>query len=149
MALRDKMRDSAAPYLRPGETVQAVFGAQTEMTRNGVIGAVIFFSRNEYRMIVVTTERLLVLNAGRLSMARAKGLVAEMPRPALLSPQKGAQCRMAFDGEQVWVRRKFRKDIEAANGAAPLSARSGPYRMVALPIRRRSPAHPHPVRSCR
>ena len=29
MALRDSMRDSAAAYLQPGETVQAVLGAQT------------------------------------------------------------------------------------------------------------------------
>ena len=29
MALRDSMRDSAAPYLHPDEPIQAVFGAQT------------------------------------------------------------------------------------------------------------------------
>ena len=29
MALRDVMRKSAEQYLRPGETVQAIFGAQT------------------------------------------------------------------------------------------------------------------------
>ena len=29
MALRDSMRDSAAQYLRPGEPIQAVIGAQT------------------------------------------------------------------------------------------------------------------------
>jgi hypothetical protein len=29
MSLRDVMRDSAALYLRPGEPVQAVIGAQT------------------------------------------------------------------------------------------------------------------------
>jgi hypothetical protein len=33
MALRDSMRDSAAAYLRPGETVQAVLGAQTASQR--------------------------------------------------------------------------------------------------------------------
>ena len=29
VALRDSMRDSAAQYLRPGEPIQAVIGAQT------------------------------------------------------------------------------------------------------------------------
>jgi hypothetical protein len=29
VALRDSMRESAAPYLRPGEPIQAVIGAQT------------------------------------------------------------------------------------------------------------------------
>jgi len=29
VALRDSMRESAAQYVRPGETIQAVIGAQT------------------------------------------------------------------------------------------------------------------------
>ena len=59
MALRDSMRDSAAPYLRPGETVQAVLGAQTaSQLVAAVSGVFLFLGLNRYRIVAVTSQRV-------------------------------------------------------------------------------------------
>lgn len=47
MALRDSMRDSAAPYLRPGEPLQAVIGAQTaSQWLAGLTGVFVFLFKD-------------------------------------------------------------------------------------------------------
>jgi hypothetical protein len=77
MALRDSMRDSAAEYLRPGETVQAVLGAQTaSQLLAAVSGFFMFLRLNRYRILVITPQRVLILDAGRDSMRTAHGVVA-------------------------------------------------------------------------
>src|SRR5689334_2351179 len=68
MALRDKMAASAAPYMRPGEPVQAIFGGQTASQYLAALGGIFFFlSLNRYRIFVVTPDRILVLDAGKYS----------------------------------------------------------------------------------
>jgi hypothetical protein len=64
MAMRDSMRDSAAEYLRPGETVQAVLGAQTaSQLLAAVSGFFLFLRLNRYRIVAVTSQRVLILDA--------------------------------------------------------------------------------------
>ena len=59
MALRDSMRDSAAEYLQPGETVQAVMGAQTASQWMVPLTGFIFFPLiNKYRIVAVTPKRI-------------------------------------------------------------------------------------------
>ena len=90
MAVRDTMQASAAPYLQPGETVQAVFGAQTaSQWLAALTGVFVFLGLNRYRIVVVTPSRILVLDAGKASMAKAKGLVTELPRSTTLGPPTG------------------------------------------------------------
>src|SRR5216684_4071553 len=49
MSLRDAMRDSAAPYLGPGEPVQAVIGAQTaSQWLAALTGIFVFLGFNHY-----------------------------------------------------------------------------------------------------
>ena len=58
MALRDAMRESAAQYLRPGEPIQAVFGAQTASPLlAGLTGIFVFLGLNKYRIVAVTPDR--------------------------------------------------------------------------------------------
>jgi hypothetical protein len=60
MALRDSMRNSAAEYLRPGETVQAVFGAQTASQLVAEVSGVFkLLALNRYRIVVITPQRVL------------------------------------------------------------------------------------------
>jgi hypothetical protein len=116
MALRDSMRDSAVPYLRPGETVQVVFGAQTaSQLVAAVSGVFLFLGLNRYRIIAVTPQRVLILDTGRASMKTAHGVVAELPRSTRLGPPSGLWHVIPAAGEKLRVHRRFFKDIETAD----------------------------------
>jgi hypothetical protein len=116
MALRDSMRQSAAPYLQPGEPVQAVFGAQTHSQWLAPLtGFIVFRFINHYRIFVVTPRRILVLDAGGASMKKAKGVVTELPRSTRLGPGKGAWHVIGVGTEKLRVHRRFYKDLAAAD----------------------------------
>ena len=116
MALRDSMRDSAAPYLQPGETVQVVFSAQTgSQWMAALTGIFVFLNFNRYRIFVVTPGRILVLDAGKTSMKKARGVVLELPRSTRLGPGTGMWHRIPAGSETLRVHRRFFKDIEIAD----------------------------------
>ena len=116
MALRDSMRNSAAPYLRPGEPVQAVFGAQTASQWMVPLTGFIFFRFiNDYRIVVVTPQRIVVLDAGKSSMKKAKGVVAELHRSARLGNGSGAWHVVPAGQENLRVHRRFFKDLQEAD----------------------------------
>lgn len=116
MALRDSMRDSVSPYLRDGEQIQAVLGAQTaSQWLAALTGVLIFLGFNRYRIIAVTSERILVLDAGKRSMSKARGVVTELPRPTRLGPGTGMWHRIPAGDENLRVHRRFFKDIETAD----------------------------------
>jgi hypothetical protein len=90
MALRDSMRDSAAQFLQPGEQIQAVVGAQTaSQWLAALTGIFVFLGFNKYRILAVTPSRILVLDAGKTSMKKARGVVLELPRSTRLGPGTG------------------------------------------------------------
>jgi hypothetical protein len=123
MAVRDTMQASAAPYLQPGETVQAVFGAQTaSQWLAALTGVFVFLGLNRYRIVVVTPSRILVLDAGKASMAKAKGLVTELPRSTTLGPPTGLWHVIPAGEEKLRVHRRFFKDIEAADSSQAAAA---------------------------
>ena len=116
MALRDTMRASAAQYLRPGEQVQAVIGAQTaSQWLAALTGVFVFLGFNRYRILAVTQDRILVLDAGKTSMKAARGLVTELPRATRLGPGTGIWHRVPAGGETLRVHRRFFKDLETAD----------------------------------
>jgi hypothetical protein len=119
LAIRDSMQTSALPYLHPGETVQAVFGAQTaSQWLAALTGVFVFLGLNRYRIFVVTSQRILVLDAGKVSMAKAKGVVAELPRSTKLGPGAGLWHVIPAGTESLRVHRRFFKDIETADTQA-------------------------------
>lgn len=119
MALRDSMRESAAQYVRPGETIQAVIGAQTaSQWLAALTGFLVFLGLNHYRILAVTLARILVLDAGKTSMKRARGVVTELPRSTRLGPGTGMWHQIPAGQETLRVHRRFFKDIEAADTAA-------------------------------
>jgi hypothetical protein len=118
------MRVAAAPYLAAGEPVQAVFGAQTAgQWLAGLSGLFPFLNRNRYRIVVVTPARILVLDAGKVSMRRAFGLVTELPRQTRLGPGGGAWHSLPAGRETLRVHRRFFRDLEIADVTAVLPAR--------------------------
>ena len=74
------MRESAAQYLRPGEPIQAVIGAQTaSQWLAALTGIFVFLGFNRYRILAVTPNRIVVLDAGKTSFKTARGVVGELP----------------------------------------------------------------------
>jgi hypothetical protein len=123
MSLRDAMRDSAVPYLGPGEPVQAVIGAQTaSQWLAAITGVLVFLGFNHYRILAVTPTRIVVLDAGKVSMKKARGVVTELPRSTRLGPPTGLWHRIPAGGETLRVHRRFFKDIETADSV--LTARA-------------------------
>jgi hypothetical protein len=112
------MSDSAAQYLRPGERIQAVIGAQTASQWVAALtGFLVFLGLNKYRILVVTPARILVLDAGRTSMKRARGVVMELPRATRLGPGTGLWHQIPAGEETLRVHRRFFKDSETADAA--------------------------------
>ncbi len=112
------MRDSAVPYLQPGEPVQAVIGAQTaSQWVAGFAGIFVFLGLNRYRILVATPARILVLDAGKTSMKKARGVVTELPRSTRLGPGTGLWHRIPAGTENLRVHRRFFKDLDAADSA--------------------------------
>src|SRR6266581_1332188 len=102
------MRDSAAQYLRPGEPSQWLAA---------LTGFFVFLGLNRYRILAVTPNRILVLDAGKTSMKTARGVVTELPRSTRLGPGQGLWHRIQVGNENLRVNRRFFKDIEAADTA--------------------------------
>jgi hypothetical protein len=118
MALRDSMRNSAAQYLQPGEPIQAVIGAQTASAYlAGLTGVFVFLGLNKYRIIAVTPGRIVVLDAGKTSMKKARGVVTELPRSTRLGPGTGVWHRIPAGQETLRVHRRFFKDLDTADAA--------------------------------
>jgi hypothetical protein len=118
VAPRDSMLNSSAPYLRYGEPVQAVIGAQAARPgRATLAGLVPGFAR--YRIIVATPGRILVLDAGRTSLRKARGVVAELPRDTRLGhPGTGLWHQIPVGSETLRVHRRFFADIETSDATA-------------------------------
>src|ERR1700731_690142 len=118
MALRYSMRDSAAQYLRPGEPIQAVIGAQTASQWLPALGGfLVFLGLNPYRILAVTPARIVVLDAGKTSMKKARGVVTELPRSTRLGPGSGMWHQIPAGSETLRVHRRFFKDLQTADAA--------------------------------
>jgi hypothetical protein len=117
------MLETSAQYLEPGEEVEAVFGGQTvSQYLFALTGGIIFYSMNRYRMIVVTPQRILVLDTGKFGMRKARGIVAELPRAMQLGPASGVWHLIPVNGERLHVHRRFFKEIRNADAAIPAAA---------------------------
>ncbi len=118
MALRDTMRESATPFLAPGESVQAVIGAQTASQYLAALtGIFVFLGLNRYRILAVTPNRIVVLDAGKTSFKKARGVVMELPRSTRLGPGTGVWHQIPAGQEKLRVHRRFFKDLDAADAA--------------------------------
>jgi hypothetical protein len=119
MALRDSMAESAAQYLRPGEQIQAVIGAQTASQWVAALtGVFVFLGLNHYRILAVTPDRILVLDAGKTSIKKARGVVMELPRSTRLGQGTGLWHQIPAGNETLRVHRRFFKDLETADSIA-------------------------------
>ena len=117
MALREKLADRAAPHIGQGEQVRHVFMAQGGPSPywNFLTWLVLFWVK--YRIIVVTDQAILVLNAKKLlpSKPTAEAPLARLPRATVIGPVSGLWGVTTFAGEKLWVHKRFHKDVDAAD----------------------------------
>lgn len=117
MALRDKLAASAAPQLRPGESVQATFVAARANPMWVAVSWIILFVKGYYA-VVVTDQRILVFRTSAWAMSKFKTLQGELPRQTRFPEPSGAvNAKITLNGESVWVHRRFWGDVRAANAA--------------------------------
>lgn len=118
MALRDKMQQAVAPYLEPGEAVQAIFAAQTKSANFALISYWILIFKKVWRVVAVTDRRIVVYQCGRGGTTKIEGITAQTRRHIRIGPPKGLWYRVDNLGERLYVHKRFHKDIEAADAWA-------------------------------
>ncbi|WP_340537022.1 hypothetical protein [Nocardioides sp. GXZ039] len=119
MAIRDKLVQSARPYLAPDEQVQAVFSAQKLNQWWVLLSVLILLFANEYRIVVVTDRRILVLRTGKMSLTKVQGVMWEAPRATVIGPAHGLWWKCETLGEPMYVHTRFHKDVLAADSMRP------------------------------
>ena len=117
MVLRDKLRSNAAPLLQPGETIQAVFCAQTVSAYFALISAWIIILSDAYRVVVVTDRRIMVCRSGRFRMSPVKAIEAELPRSVRIGDPSGLWWPCTTLGRKIYVHRRFHNDVRQADAA--------------------------------
>lgn len=115
--IRDKIIENSQGFLKPGETVQAVAGGQT---LNGWLGGILLIF-NSFRAVIVTDQRILLLDCGKMRMGKPKSVIRELPRNTKIGPTKGLWWKCTTLGEKFYIHRRFHKDIEAADSLAGLA----------------------------
>lgn len=147
MALRDKIRRNAQPYLEPGETVQAVFSAQTGPNPYLSFLTYLFLFWVRLYIVVVTDRRILVIRSSFWQPSAARSGEAVLPRDTRLGPVSGLWGKLNHDlnGKDVWVHKRFHKDVEAADAMLPtgdqmLAAAAPQGQPAAAPATRQPPA---------
>jgi hypothetical protein len=117
--IRDKIIENSQQFLNPGETVQAVAGGQTVSGWWGALSSLMFFW-NRFRAVIVTDQRILVLDSGKMRMGVPKSVVRELPRNTKIGPPKGLWFKTSALGEKLYFHKRFHKDIETADSLAGL-----------------------------
>lgn len=115
MAIRDQLRSNATHLLQPGESIQAVFCAQTTSQYYALLSTLIIILSDAYRVVVVTDKRILVCRSGRFRMTPVKHPVAELPRNTRIGPPRGLWWRCETLGELLYIHKRFHKDVTAAD----------------------------------
>src|SRR5258707_15247847 len=95
VALRDSMRESAAQYLRPGEPIQAVIGAQTaSQWLAALTGFFVFPGPNPHPIPALTPHPIPGPDAGKTRMKTARRGGTQPPRATPPGPGAGLWARV-------------------------------------------------------
>ena len=122
MAIRDKLATNVQPFLEPGENLQSVFPAQSGPNPYLLFLTYLLFFWMKYLVVAVTDRRILLLKASALATTKPKEVVDTFPRETRLGPVSGLWGTVNLGGMKVYVHRRFHKDVEAADAAAPAAS---------------------------
>jgi len=116
MAIRDKMAANARPHLHEGETIHAIFGAQTVSPYWSLLSFWIIVFSSAYRVVVVTDKRILVCRAGRFATSQVNEVLHELPRSIVIGPARGIwyPCQRLGD-KRLYIHRRYHKDVKTAD----------------------------------
>ena len=117
MALRDKLRSNAAPLLQPGETIQAIFPAQTVSAYLSLISYWIIILSDAYRVVVVTDRRIMVCKSGRFRITPVKAIETELPRSTRIGEPSLLWWPSTTLGRKLYIHRRFHKDVRDSDAA--------------------------------
>jgi len=118
MAIREKLRERVQPFLEPGEQVQAVFPAQTGPNPNFMFLTWLVIFWTKYVVVAATDKRIAVFRTSRLAPSKPREVAGSYPRESKLGSASGALWgSFELGGTKYWVHRRFRKDVDAADGA--------------------------------
>ena len=112
--IRDKIIENSQQFLSPGEQIQAVAGGQTVSGWWGALSSLMYFW-NHFRAVIVTDQRILVLDSGKIRMGKPKSVVRELPRHTQIGPAKGLWYKTSALGEKLYFHKRFHKDIATAD----------------------------------
>jgi hypothetical protein len=123
VALRDKIRTNATPFLEPGETVQAVFNTQTGPSPYWSVLTYLVLFWVRVHVVVVTDRRILLLRGSYWKPSASRSVEAVLPRATQLGPQSGLWGTLELNGQKHWIHKRWHKDIATADsllgGGAP------------------------------
>jgi hypothetical protein len=118
LAIRERIQERAAPFLQPGETVQYAFAAQSANPYWSILSYWIIVIQNAYRAVAVTDRRIIVFQSSRLAFSKLKSVKCELPRATCIGPVSGIWAKTNTLGEQLYIHKRFHKDVQAADSAA-------------------------------
>ena len=118
VGLRDTIKSNAAALLAPGEQIEAVIPAQLSPP------AARSFIPPQRVTLVATDRRILVCKSGRYRITPVSEVLAELPRDTQIGPVTGiwSQFKGLPMGMPLWIHRRFRNDVAAADSARPSAA---------------------------
>ena len=117
IAIRDKIIENSQQFLQQGEQVQAVIGGQTLSGYWSMLSSLVFFWNN-YRAVIATDRRIIVLHCGKMRMGKPRSHVRDIARTTQIGPASGLWYKTSALGEKMYIHKRFHKDIEAADRLA-------------------------------
>lgn len=112
--IRDKITENTKQFLRPDEPVVAVMVGQRISGWWGALTYLWLFW-NRYEAVVVTTQRILVLDCGKWTMGTPKQVLRELPRTTRIGPPSGLWWKCTSLGDKLYINKRFHKDVVLAD----------------------------------
>jgi hypothetical protein len=138
MMVRDRITENSQKFLRPGETVVAVMTGQRISGWWSVLTYLWVFW-NRYEAIVVTSQRILVLDCGKWTTGKPRKVLRELPRATRIGPAHGLWWKCTTLGEKTYIHKRFHKDVALADAMLPPAPPAPPVPPAPAP-----PAPPPP-----
>jgi hypothetical protein len=116
-SLREKLMNGAAPYLEPGEQIQAIFPVRSGPSPYwAILTYWIVIFQGGFRTVVATDRAILILKNGWWSAASFRGVHLRGARNVWLGTPSGLWGKIQLD-TRYWVHKRFHKDVAQVDAA--------------------------------
>ncbi|MCL3817444.1 hypothetical protein [Aeromicrobium wangtongii] len=118
--IRDKITENSKQFLRPDEPVVAVMVGQRISGWWGALTYLWIFW-NRYEAVVVTNQRILVLDCGKWTQGTPRKVLRELPRATRIGPPSGLWWKCTTLGDKLYIHKRFHKDVIHADAMLPVA----------------------------